>query len=209
MKRRRRQPEPKRSQEQLALELARRHRLLRAATALEHGVAATTLSRLVARGGLIRVSRGLYSLPDAEPTEHRTFAEVARRAPAGVVCLLSALRFHGLSTQAPHEVWLAIRRGAHRPRLRDLPVRLVEMSADAFTHGVDVHQLEGVDVRVTSTAKTVADCFRFRSSVGLDVALEALRAFVRQRAGTMDALHAAAKVDRVAKVMLPYLEAIA
>lgn len=192
-----------------ALDLARRHVVLRARDARSHGVSGSTLSRLVERGELVRVSRGLYALADAEPTEHRTLAEVARRVPGGVVCLLSALRFHELTTQAPHEVWLAIRRRTHRPRVPELPLRLVEMSGTAFEFGVEVHELEGVEVRVTAPAKTVADCFRFRSRVGLDVAIEALRAYLRQRAGTIDELDAAAKVCRVDRVMRPYLEATA
>lgn len=196
-----------RTREERALDLASRMGVLRASVARAQGVSGTALSRLVDRGELVRLSRGLYALADAEPTEHRTLAEVARRVPNGVVCLLSALRFHGLTTQAPHEIWLAIRRRAHRPQLRDLPARIIEMSGAAFEHGIEIHELEGVEVRVTSPAKTVADCFRFRSAVGLDVAIEALKAFIQERAGTIDALHAAAKSCRVDMVMRPYLEA--
>ena len=195
------------TQETQVLQLTRRQGILRAANAREHGISGVVLSRLVEKGELVRLSRGLYMLPDAELTEHHTLAEVACRVPSGVVCLLSALRFHELTTQAPYEVWLAIKAHSHRPKPRDLPLRLVEMSGDAFEHGVEEHQIEGVAVRVTSPAKTTVDCFRFRSTVGLDVAIEALRAYVKERSGTIDALYEAAQACRVRVVMQPYIEA--
>jgi predicted transcriptional regulator of viral defense system len=196
------------TQEALALQLARQHGVLRASAAREQGVTGAVLSRLVRKGELHRVSRGLYMLPDAEITEHHTLAEVARRVPAGVVCLLSALRFHGLTTAAPYQVWLAIEAHSHRPRVPDLPLRLVEMSGDAFCFGVERHEVEGVQVALTSSAKTVADCFRFRSAVGLDLAIEALRAYVHGHAGSIDALYEAARASRARTIIRPYIEAM-
>jgi len=196
------------TQETQALQLARERGILRATAARKLGIPGSVLSRLVAKGEFVRLSRGLYVLSDAEITEHHTLAEVARRVPAGVVCLLSALRFHGLTTQAPHEVWLAIMSHSHRPEIRDLPIRLIEMSGTAFTHGVETQMIEGVLVQVTSAAKTVADCFRFRNSVGLDVAIEALRAYTKERTGTIDALYLAARASRISSVIQPYIEAI-
>lgn len=195
------------SQELYAKRLAQSAQLLRASVAREQGIDGTVLSRLVEKGELVRISRGVYALPDAELSEHHSLAEVACRVPAGVVCLLSALRFHGLTTQAPHEVWLAIASRSHRPRLSHPPLRIVEMSGDAFAYGVERHTIERTCVNVTSPAKTVSDCFRFRSTVGLDVALEALRAYVRERAGTIDALYEAARASRVRTVIRPYIEA--
>jgi predicted transcriptional regulator of viral defense system len=132
---------------------------------------------------------------------------VARLAPNAVVCLLSALRFHGLGTQLPSEVWLAVHVKAWRPRLTGMPVRIVRMSGPALTEGVEVHEVEGVPVRMTSAAKTVADCFKFRNKIGLDVVLEALREYRRQRR-SLDDLHRLARVCRVDRVMRPYLEAM-
>jgi predicted transcriptional regulator of viral defense system len=128
--------------------------------------------------------------------------------PHGVVCLLSALRFHRLTTQAPFEVWLAIDRKARRPRVKHPPLRVVRFSGPALTEGVEEHTLEGVPVRVTTPARTVVDCFAYRNKVGLDVALEALRDCRRQRKATMDELHRAARVRRMANVMRPYLESL-
>jgi predicted transcriptional regulator of viral defense system len=135
--------------------------------------------------------------------------EATRRAPGAVVCLLSALSFHGIGTQLPYQVWLAIDVKAWPPREGYPPIRLVRFSGPALTEGVEVHELEGVPVRVYNPAKTVADCFKYRNKIGLDVALEALREVRRERRATMDELWHYAEVDRVAKVMLPYLEALA
>ncbi len=172
------------------------------------GVSRTQLARLVRRGLLERVGYGLYRAPDAEITENYTLAQVAAHAPGGVGCLLTALRFHDLTTQAPFEVWLAIERKAARPQLDDLPVRVVYFSGAAFTAGVEVHVVENVSVRVYCPAKTVADCFKYRNKIGLDVALEALREAWRARRATMDDLWRYATICRVANVMRPYLETL-
>jgi predicted transcriptional regulator of viral defense system len=145
---------------------------------------------------------------DADVTERHTLVEVARLAPRGVICLLSALRFHGLGTQLPPDAWLAISLKGWRPTIRDLPVRFVYMSGKAFDAGVETHRLEGIEVRVTSAAKTVADCFKFRNKIGLDVALEALRDY-RGARRDLEELRRFAKVCRVERVMRPYLEALA
>jgi predicted transcriptional regulator of viral defense system len=155
--------------------------------------------------------RALKALPvaaDGEVTEHHTLVEVARLAPRGIICLLSALRFHGLGTQLPPDVWLAIPLKGWRPTIRDLPVRFVYMSGPAFEAGVETHVLEGVTVRITNAAKTVADCFKFRNKVGLDVALDALRDY-RGARRDLEELRRFAKVCRVDRVMRPYLEALA
>lgn len=161
---------------------------------------------MVACGLLDRIGYGLYRAPDAEITANHTLAQVSARAPDGVACLLTALRFHELSTQSPFEVWLAIGHKATRPRLDELAVRVVYFSGAAFTAGVEEHRVEGVRVRVYCPAKTVADCFKYRNKIGLDVALEALRETWRARRATMDELWHFAQICRVANVMRPYLE---
>lgn len=167
------------------------------------------LTRLVRRGQLERVARGLYRLPGAEVSEHHTLVQVAKHIPGAVVCLLSALRFHNLTTQAPTQVWIAIDRKARRPAVSDLPLRVVRFSGPALVAGIENHVLEGVPVRVTTPAKTVADCFKYRHKIGLDIALEALREGWRERRFSLDELWAMARVCRVANVMRPYLEFLA
>lgn len=159
--------------------------------------------------GLVRqVARGLYVAEGSRVTEYHTLVEAAKRVPQGVVCLLSALRFHGLTTQAPHEVWIAIAHKARRPRADYPPMRIVHFSGEALSFGVREKILEGAIVRVFDPAKTVADCFKFRHKIGLDVALEALRDCYRQKKATMDELFVAARVCRVARIMQPYLESL-
>jgi predicted transcriptional regulator of viral defense system len=166
------------------------------------------VSRLVSQGELIRVGRGRYVLPKAEHSENLGLALVAAAVPRSVICLLSALRFHGIGTQAPHEVWIAVEQGAARPRVDYPPVRVTLISGPAFAFGVERHSVDGVPTRIYSPAKTVADCFKFRNKIGLDVAIEALREALRARRCTREELWAAAKVCRVSTVFRPYLEAM-
>ncbi|MBP8229354.1 MAG: type IV toxin-antitoxin system AbiEi family antitoxin domain-containing protein [Xylophilus sp.] len=194
------------TQEQDVLALATRQPLLRARDLTAQALPTILLSRLVAAGKLERVARGVYSLPGRELSEHRSLAEVALRMPRGVVCLLSALRVHGIGTQAPFEVWLAIPPHTPTPRLDQPALRVVRMSGPALSEGVEPIDIDGVQVPVFSAAKTVADCFKFRNKIGLDVALEALRDGWAQRKLTMDALWHYAAVNRVSNVMRPYLE---
>lgn len=183
--------------------------VLRARDAEARGLARRELARLVQSGELERIGRGLYVPAKARITEHHSLVEAAARVPHGVVCLLSALRFHGIGTQNPHEVWLAIDVKAWKPVAHSPPLRIVRFSGIALTYGVEVHKLEGVEVRITSREKTVADCFKYRNKIGLDVALEALREYLRSRKRSIDQLTKAAEACRVARVMRPYLEALA
>jgi predicted transcriptional regulator of viral defense system len=194
--------------EQAVLALAERQPLLRARDLTAQSLPTAMLSRLVAAGKLERVARGIYSLPGQAHSEHRSLAEVSLRMPRGVVCLLSALRVHGIGTQAPFEVWLAIPPHTPTPRLDQPALRVVRMSGPALTEGIEQVEIDGVQVPVFSAAKTVADCFKFRNKTGLDVALEALRDGWAQRKLTMDGLWHYAAVNRVSNVMRPYLESI-
>ncbi len=191
------------------IELFRKAGILRPRDVAAHGIAREYLRRLEERGLLERAGRGLYRLPTAEATENHTLAMACKQVPHGVVCLLSALRFHGITTQAPREVWLAIAVKARRPRRGELPLRFVTFSGKALTAGVEDHTIEGVRVRVYNPAKTVADCFKYRNKIGLDVALEALRDYRRKYRAGMDDLWRYSKICRVANVMRPYLEATA
>jgi predicted transcriptional regulator of viral defense system len=194
----------------------------------EAGIPRAYLRRMCDRGLLERVDRGIYRMVDAPATELHSLAEVCKRVPRAVVCLLSALQVHELTSEVPHAVWIMIDRHARAPKFTYPKLEIVRASGAALEHGVDVREVEGVTVRVTAPAKTVADCFRFRRHVGLDVALLALRDYVsrisgratkqqqrKRRAGTgdsgvytMDALVASARADRVYPLMRPYLEAL-
>lgn len=191
------------------LRMLKKTRVLRPRDVEAVGISRTYLNKLHAEGILDRPSRGLYVLQDDEPSEQRSLVEACRRVPRGVVCLLSALQFHGLTTQVPFEVWMAIDEKARLPRVDYPPLRIVRFSGTALTSGVQEHAIEGVTVRVYTPAKTVADCFKYRNKVGIDVAIEALQDCLRQRKATSDELWEAAKVCRMTNVMRPYLEATA
>ena len=164
---------------------------------------------MLRRGEVERVSRGLYRLRDAPLNELETIAAVCKRIPGAIVCLLTALHVHGIGTQAPREVWIAIDRKARKPRAPELPVRIVRFSGPMLRYGIQTREVLGVTVRVTSPARTVVDCFRYRKKVGLDVALEALRDAIRSRKATVDEITRVADVSRIHSVISPYLEAVA
>lgn len=192
-----------------ALRVLRRLGIARSRDLEGAGVSRTQIRRLVDRGEIERVARGLYQLPDAEVTEHADLAEAAQRVPEGVVCLLSALRFHGLTTQNPFEVWMAIESKSWRPVIEHPPLRLVYLSGPSFVEGVEKHDVQGVPVRVYSAAKTVADCFKFRNKVGVDVAVEALHDFRRLHPKGLGDVWRFARVNRVERVVQPYFESLA
>lgn len=181
---------------------------VRARDLTEEGIPRVYLRRLCDRGMLEQVDRGVYRLADAPVTELHSLAEVAVRVPHATICLLSALQLHGLTTEVPHAVWVMIDRHARMPKLSYPKLEVVRASGRALEHGTETREVEGVEVRVTSPAKTVADCFRYRKHVGLDVAIAALRDFLRAHRGGMNALVQAARADRVYTFIRPYLEAL-
>jgi len=189
------------------LELAKQAGVVRPRDLRAEGIPPEILSRLRARGLLLGVGRGLYMRPDAELTESHSLAEAAKAVPQGVVCLLSALRFHDLTTQAPFEVWLAIGEKARRPRTVQPPLRIMRFSGPALREGINTYSIEGVPVRVYNPAKTVVDCFRYRNKIGVDVALEALRDCRLQHKCSEGELWHYAQLCRMQNVMRPYLEA--
>ena len=191
------------------LALASSASLLRARDVAALSLPTIILSRLVKGGRLRRVARGVYARPDQPLSEHISLAEIALRVPRGVICLLSALRIHGLGTQAPHQVWLAIPQNSPTPRVERPSLRPVRMSGQALTEGVQSTCIDGVDVPVFNAAKTIADCFKYRNKIGIDVAVEALRDGWAQRKISMDELSHYADIDRVSNVMRPYLESVA
>ncbi len=192
----------------LVLRLARRRGFITRREVIEAGIHTETLSRLIRTGALERVARGRYRLPDAPITEHHGLVLVAAAVPKAVICLVSALSFHGIGTQLPHEVWIALDRRARRPALNWPRLRVHRFSGKALTEGIETHRIEGESVKVYGVAKTLADVFKYRNKVGLDVALEALREAWRARRSTMDEIHRYARVCRVERVMRPYLDAL-
>lgn len=172
------------------------------------GVSRKQVRRLAEQGIVERVSWGLYRHPTAVFDQWHSLAEAARRVPGGVICLLSALRFHDLTTQNPWEIWMAIERKAWRPPRGNPPIRVVHASGAAFREGVETHRVGGASIRLYGVAKTIADCFKYRNKVGLEVALEALRDGWRGKRFTMDEIGRFARICRVEKVMRPYLESL-
>ncbi len=197
------------SAQERALKLFRKHSgVLRTKQALELGMHPRTLYALRDSRQVIAVSRGCYRLADLPPLGDPDLVAVASRAPKGVICLISALAFHEITTQIPHQVDLAVEQKVKRPLLAYPPIRVFWFSGRAFAEGVETHVLDGVPVRIYSPAKTVADCFKFRNKVGLDVALESLRLCRQKRRVSTDELMRFARICRVEDVMRPYLEAI-
>lgn len=180
---------------------------LRAGQARSQGVHARTIQSLCNTGVLVRISRGLYRLSDAPPISNPDLVVVAMRSPTSIVCLISALFFHQLTTQIPHKVDIALPQGSRSPRFDFPPVQVYRFSSQSLKEGVETHCIDGVQVQIFSPAKTVADCFKFRNKIGLDIAIEALRTYCIKRVGTIDQLMQASKINRVKKVMMPYIEA--
>ena len=193
---------------QRVLNLARQQGLLRAVDLDAIGAPRVVLTRLIAAGLLDRVGRGLYRPPNHPVSEREGLAVVAAKVPQAVFCLLTALQFHGLTTQLPHQIWIAMPRGSHPPRVDYPPVKMVQFTGDAYSAGIEEVERDGVRLRVYGVAKTVADCFKHRNKIGLDVALEALKDAWRSRKVTMAELSHFAKINRVERVMQPYLEAV-
>jgi predicted transcriptional regulator of viral defense system len=189
-------------------ELAKAEGVIRPRDLAAHGIARQYLRLAEQQGIVVRSGRGLYTSADAPITEFHTFVEAAKRAPRGVLCLLSALRFYDIGTQNPFEVWMAIGEKDRRPSSENPRMRIVRFSKQSLAFGQNTHYIEGAPIRIFSIAKTVADCFKYRNKIGLDVALEALRETIGNRRATIAELWKAARVCRVANVMKPYMEAL-
>ena len=190
------------------LDLAREKGVLHTRDLNNYGIQREYLSRLCKQGRLIRVGRGRYVLPDMEISENYNLALVAKAIPGAVISLLSALRFHDIGTQSPFQVWIAIQNRAASPRIDNPTVRIFRFSGEAFSEGIEEHHIDGVNVKVYNPAKTVADCFKYRNKIGLDVAIEALRDGWQQKKFSMDELWKYSKICRVSNVIKPYLESL-
>lgn len=192
----------------LLRELTRKNSVIRASELAPLGIAQKYLRVLCEKGTLTKVSRGVYASAGGLDADNATLAYIAKAIPKGVVCLLSALRFHDLGTQLPHKVWIALDRRAAMPMRKQPKIQVVRFSGLSLTEGIESHLVAGVAVRVFCPAKTIADCFKYRNKIGLEPALEALKEGIRLRKASVDDLWKFAKICRVANVMQPYMEAI-
>jgi predicted transcriptional regulator of viral defense system len=189
------------------IEIAEKQSVFRANDIPETKNVRPTILRMVSKGDLIRVGRGLYSLPDVDYGENHTLAEATKRYPGSIICLISALFFHKIGTQLPYETWV-MRNDKRVPAENEFPIRFVYCTDESFNFGIEEYQIEGTNVRIYSAAKTIADCFKYRNKIGLDVALEALREGWKDKKFTMDELWSAAKICRVQNVMQSYMEIV-
>lgn len=192
----------------VALKITKEKGIVRPRELEEYGVKREHIQRMVERGLLERAARGLYRIPNADFSVNVSIAEAGKRVPNGVVCLLSALRYYDLTTVSPHVVWMAVERTSKTPKIEWPPIKIMKFSGGAFDHGVEVITIDNVQVKVYSPAKTVADCFKYRNKIGMDVALEALKDCRRQRKCSIDEIWKYAEIDRVSNIIKPYLESI-
>ena len=196
------------SQVDRALKVLRARGIARLRELMAAGVAQETVSRLVRSGQVTHLARGLYQLPSSDLGSTHGFAEACKLVPKGVICLVSALQFHELTVQLPRAIWMAIETGARTPRISYPPMKFVRFAKASISQGIEKHKIEGVAVRVTDPATTIADCFRFRRKVGIDVALEGMREALKHRKASADAIMKAAQHRRIWTKLRPYLEAM-
>lgn len=182
--------------------------ILRTQQAIRYGIAPRTLYQLRDAGVIQRESRGLYRLADIELNSNPDLIQVGLRIPRAVVCLISALTFHNLTTQIPHQIYISLPVHAEKPRLEYPPLRIFWLSAKIYAAGIEIHELDGIPVKIYGVEKTIADCFKFRNKIGLDVALEALREYRKSAEFNVETLLNYARIDRVERTIKPYLEAI-
>lgn len=193
---------------QMLRDLAESVSVIRARELAPFGIPQKYLRILCEEGVLTKVGRGIYASTNGLDVENASLAHVAKAVPKGVICLLSALRFHEIGTQLPHKIWMALDRRAAMPLLKQPKIQVVRFSGSALTEGVELHIVAGVEVHIYSPAKTIADCFKYRNKIGFEVALEALKEGIRLRKASVDDLWKYAKICRVAKIMQPYMEAL-
>ncbi len=181
-------------------------RIFRACDLEAQGISRQRLSEMTKRGEIVRVNRGLYHYPDADLTENYSYVLACAHAPHGVLCLLTALRFHDLTTQNPWQVWMMIERHARTPKMEYPSLRIFRTGNELLTEGVEIHESDGIPLRVTCVARTITDCFKYRNKIGLDVAMEALTEALRYRRTNGSQIQHYARLCRVDEVMRPYLE---
>lgn len=184
------------------------HGIMRSSEARKQGIHPQTLSRMLDEGHLIKEERGLYRLSDIQLSGDPDLIQIAKLVPRGIICLMSSLSFHQLTTHIPRAIWVAIRQDMKKPKLTHPPIEVIWLSGKAFSSGIEEHELDGIAVSIYNPEKTVADCFKFRNKIGLDIAIEALQEYLRQPNRDLDLLLHYARIDRVKNVIEPYLRAL-
>ncbi|MEJ2051611.1 MAG: transcriptional regulator [Calditrichota bacterium] len=198
----------KSSNKQKVLELFERKKIVRPKDLEEINVDIKYLYLLLEEGAVQKIGEGLYTLQYFSMNEKFSLIRVSKRIPDGVFCLLTALEFHEMTTQIPHKVWIALENSAYVPKVESVQLRVVRMSGDSLSAGISEYSIEGILAKIYTPAKTVADCFKFRNKIGLDIAIEALSDYIRDNRGTIDELWRYAKICRVQNILRPYLEAM-
>ena len=191
-----------------ALQVFEKNKVMRSAEIFAQGIQPRTLYQMRDDGLVVQEGRGLYRLAEEQLWSDPDLTLVSLRIPKGVVCLISALYFHRLTTQIPHEVYIALPKDSEKPRIQYPPTRFFWISPEPFKAGIETHTIDNVDIKVYSVAKTIADCFKFRNKIGMDVALEALREGLRYKRCTPEEILRFARINRVERIMLPYVEAL-
>ncbi|MBI2411741.1 MAG: type IV toxin-antitoxin system AbiEi family antitoxin domain-containing protein [Deltaproteobacteria bacterium] len=182
--------------------------ILKMSEAVQAGIHRKMLYAMRDAGIIEKLDRGLYRLADLPPLGNPDLVSVAMKVPTGVICLISALSFHEITTQIPHEVYIALRRGTESPRLKHPPVRVFRFTGEAFTEGIETPKVDGIQIRIYNPEKTLADCFKYRNKIGLDIAVEALKLYRERKRVKVNEVMRYARICRVEKVMRPYLEAL-
>ncbi len=198
----------KETQAQSVIHLAKQKGIIRSIDLKEIGIPRAVLTRLVMNEQLIRVGRGLYRLPETDLSEYESLTAIATKVPQAIFCLLTALQFHGLTTQIPRQVWITMPQGSHTPQIDYPRINMIQASTMTYSEGIEIHERDNITLRIYSIDKTIADCFKHRNKIGLDVALEALKDAKEQKKTSPDKLWRFAKINRVANIMRPYLEAL-
>src|SRR6185437_2206242 len=199
---------PAQTLQEKTMQYVRQNQIVRPRDIESIGIPREYLLRLQRQGKLVRSGRGIYTLPEAAITERHTYAEGAKRVPEAVLCLLSALDFHQITTHNPASIWIALRKGARKPAMTSPSIKVIRLTEPSLVAGIEKHQVEGITVRVYSAAKTVADCFKFRNKIGIDVAIEALKDCLDQKKANVSEIYRYAKICRVSKIIRPYMEAL-
>ncbi len=196
------------TQKERVKKLLNRNPLMTSREFTSEGIDIKTLTRMVPDGEIQRITRGLYAAADYIPGTYHSLIEACKLVDTGVVCLLSALSFHEIGTQNPHDIWIALMRGSRIPQVNNLPIKISLFSTDSYISGIEERIVDGTTIRVYSIPKTIADCFKYRNKIGIDVAIEALKDVIMNRRASLEELIHFAKICRVSKVMMPYLEAL-
>lgn len=196
------------TQIQRVLKLFRKTTTIRASDLKEKDIPRSVLARMISAGLLQKVSHGLYRQSHTQMSEKEEMVNIALRVPQAIFCLFTALQFHELTTQLPRQIWIALPQGSHKPKIDYPPLQMIQLTKKIYDVGIDTVIVDQVPIRIYNPAKTVVDCFKFRNKIGLDVALEALKDALHQKKATSDELYYFAKIERVQKIILPYMEAL-